>query len=423
MKASRHLQSLGAIAAVCLAAIALPLKPAAGAAAAKWTDRGEYDLVLTIRTEAAPQKRLALLDQWKAKYPKTELQQVRLELYLSAWQSLGDSPRMLAVAGEMISGGADNLVGLYWYTLLVPEAKEVSADLLDAGEKAARQLLAGLDTYFAPAAKPEGTAPEVWPKRRSEAEFLAHRTLGWIRWQRADYPAAEAEFNTCLKQDPNRAEISAWLGAVLILDRQPASQVPSLWHLARAASYRGGGALPDAQRRQLGPVLERLYTAYHGETAGLDQLRIASVTATFPPAGFDIESASAALLRKQDEELTRTNPQLASWLRIRRRLEAPDGEAYFAASLRNTALPMRLKGTLLRATPTGKPAELVLGVGDAAAEEVVLKLDTPFSQGAENGTVLEFEGTFDAFSKAPYTLTIMASQEKIEGWPARRSGK
>jgi hypothetical protein len=420
MKASRHLQSLGAIAAVCLAAIALPLKPAAGAAAAKWTDRGEYDLVLTIRTEAAPQKRLALLDQWKAKYPKTELQQVRLELYLSAWQSLGDSPRMLAVAGEMISGGADNLVGLYWYTLLVPEAKEVSADLLDAGEKAARQLLAGLDTYFAPAAKPEGTAPEVWPKRRSEAEFLAHRTLGWIRWQRADYPAAEAEFNTCLKQDPNRAEISAWLGAVLILDRQPASQVPSLWHLARAASYRGGGALPDAQRRQLGPVLERLYTAYHGETAGLDQLRIASVTATFPPAGFDIESASAALLRKQDEELTRTNPQLASWLRIRRRLEAPDGEAYFAASLRNTALPMRLKGTLLRATPTGKPAELVLGVGDAAAEEVVLKLDTPFSQGAENGTVLEFEGTFDAFSKAPYTLTIMASQEKIEGWPARR---
>ena len=419
MKASRHLQSLGAIAAVCLAAIALPVKPAAGAAAAKWTDRGEYDLVLTIRAEAAPQKRLALLDQWKAKYPKTELQQVRQELYLSAWQSLGDSPRMLAVAREMISEGADTLVGLYWCTLLVPEAKEVSAELLDAGEKAAHQLLAGLDTYFAAAAKPEGTAPEVWPKRRSEAEFLAHRALGWIRWQRADYPAAEAEFNTCLKQDPNRAEISAWLGAVLVLDRQPASQVPALWHLARAASYRGDGALPDTQRRQLGPVLERLYTAYHGETVGLDQLRIASAAAATPPAGFDIESASAALARKQDEELTRTNPQLASWMRIRRRLEAPDGEAYFAASMRNTPLPMRLKGTLLRATPTGKPAELVLGVGDAAAEELILKLDTPFPHAAESGIVLEFEGTFEAFTKAPFSLTVQCSQEKIEGWPAK----
>ena len=419
MKVARHLQSLGAIAAVCLAAIALPVKPAAGAAPAKWTDRSEYDLVLTIRAEAAPQKRLALLDQWKAKYPKTELQQVRQELYLSAWQSLGDSPRMLAVAREMISGGADTLVGLYWCALLVPEAKEVSADLLDAGDKAARQLLAGLDAYFAAAAKPEGTPPEVWPKRRSEAEFLAHRALGWIKWQRADYQAAEAEFNTCLKQDPNRAEISAWLGAVLVMDKRSADQVPALWQLARAASYRGGGALPDAQRRQVGPVLERLYTAYHGETTGLDQLRIAAVAATFPPAGFDIESASAALVRKQDEELTRTNPQLASWLRIRRRLEAPDGEAYFAASMRTTALPMRLKGTLLRATPAGKPAELVLGVGDAAAEEVILKLDTPFSHGAENGTVLEFEGTFEAFSKVPYSLTITASQEKIDGWPAK----
>ena len=64
MKVSRHPQSLGAIAAVCLAAIALPVKPAAGAAAAKWTDRSEYDLVLTIRAEAEPHKRLALLDQW-----------------------------------------------------------------------------------------------------------------------------------------------------------------------------------------------------------------------------------------------------------------------------------------------------------------------------------------------------------------------
>ncbi len=420
MKASQHLQSLGAIAA-CLGVLVFQGKPAAGAA--KWTDRNEYDLVLTIRAEAGPQKRVALLDQWKAKYPKTELEQVRQELYLSAWQSLGDSPRMLAVAREMISGDAGNLVGVYWFTLLVPEAKEVSADLLDAGEKSARQLLAGLDTYFAADAKPQGTAPEVWPKRRGEAELLAHRALGWIRWQRADYPGAEGEFTTCLKQDPKRAEISAWLGAVLALDKQPANQVPALWHLARATSYRGGGALPDAQRRQLGPVLERLYTAYHGETGGLDQLRITSVTAAFPPAGFDIESASAVILRKQDEELSRTNPQLASWMRIRRRLEEPDGEAYFAASLRNTALPMRLKGTLLRATPPGKPAELALGVGDATAEEVIVKLDTPFPHGSEMGAVLEFEGSIEAFTKAPFTVTVLSNPEKIEGWPANARGR
>jgi hypothetical protein len=374
--------------AVCLAAIAIP---APGAVDAKWTDRNEYDLVLNIRSEAAPQKRLALLDQWKAKYPKTELQQVRQELYLSAWQSLGDSPRMLAVAREMIAGSADNLVGLYWCTLLVPEAKEATPDLLGVGEKAAGQLLAGLDTYFAAARKPTATAPEAWQKRRAEVEFLAHRALGWIQWQRADYAAAEAEFTKCLQQDPTSAEISAWFGTVLALDRQPANQVPALWHMARASSYRAAGALPDAQRRQLGTVLERLYTTYHGETGGLDQLRTASVAAAFPPAGFDIESASAAALRKEDEELTRTNPQLASWVRIRRHLEAPDGDAYFA-SLHSNPLPMRLKGTLLKFTPANKPQELVLGVGDATTDEVVLKLETAFPNAAEAGTVLEFEG-------------------------------
>jgi hypothetical protein len=399
--------------AACLATLTLCASPAIGAA--KWTDRNEYDLALAIRAEAAPQKRLALLDQWKAKYPKTELLEVRQELYLSAWQSLGDSPRMLAVAREMISVGTDNVVGLYWCTLLVPEAKEVTLDLLSAGEKAARQLLAGLDKYF--------TTPEAGQKRRGEVELLAHRALGWIQWQRADYAAAEAEFVKCLQLDPNRAEISAWMGTVMALDKQPRNQVPALWHLARAASYKDAGALPDGQRRQLGPVVERLYTTWHGETTGLDQLRIAAATATFPPAGFDIESASAAALRKQDEELNRTNPQLASWIRIRRRLEEPDGEAYFAASMRGTPLPMRLKGTLLRVTPAGKPSELVLGVGDATAEEVILKLEKAFPNEAEAGTVLEFEGTIDAFTKAPFTLTVVASPEKIDGWPAPRSRK
>ena len=409
MKRSPYFRGLGAIAA-CLAALGFPVK--AGAAPAQWTDRNEYDLVLNIRAEAAPQKRLTLLDQWKAQYPKSELQQARQELYLAAWQSLGDSPRMLAVAREMISGGADNLVGLYWCTLLVPEAKEATPDLLAAGEKAARQLLAGLDTYFAAGATPRG-----------EVEFLAHRALGWIQWQRADYAAAEAEFTKCLQQDPKRAEISAWFGTVLALDRQPTNQVPALWHLARAASYRAAGALPDGQRRQLGTVLERLYTTYHGETSGLDQLRMAAVAAAFPPAGFNIESASAAALRRQDEELSRTNPQLASWLRLRRRLEAPDGEAYFTASLRNTPLPMRLKGTLLRATPASQPTELVLGVGDASAEEVILKLDPAFPGEAPAGTILEFEGKIEAFTKAPFTLTVLANPEKIEGWRARQPGR
>ena len=409
-------RSLWSAAFACAAVFALAAP--SGAAPAKFTDRNEYDLVLTIRAEAAPQKRLVLLDQWKAKYPKTELLQVRQELYFSAYQSLGDNAHMLSVAREMVTAGGDNLVGLYWTTLLVPESKELSPDVLSAGEKAANQLLAGLDKYFGAAAKPAATTPEVWAKRRTEVELLAHRALGWIQWQRADYPGAAAEFTKCLEIDPAAAEISAWYGTVLALDRTPGNQVAALWQLARAASYRDAGALPEGQRRQMNGLLDRLYIAFHGDDSGLDKLKAAAAASPKPPADFTVESAAAAALRKQDEELNRTNPQLAAWIRMRRKLESPEGDGYFA-TLKSTPLP-KLKGTLLRATPNNKPKELVLGVGDATAEEVIVKLETAFPNEAEFGTVLEFQGTIDAFSKAPFSLTVLSSPGQVEGWPARR---
>ena len=373
--------------------------------------------MLNIRAEAAPQKRLALLDQWKAKYPKTELQQVRQELYLAAWQSLGDSPHMLAVAREMIAGGTDSLIGLYWFTLLVPEAKEVTPDLLGAGEKAARQLLAGLNTYFAAGNRPAATTPEAWQKRRGEAEFLAHRALGWIQWQRADYPAAEAEFTKCPEQDPesrrNFRVVRDGAGA------GPAAGKPG----PSAVATRARGILPRCRRA----ARRTAATTRPGPGAPVCHLprrdsRTRSVADCLrgihlPARGIRYRIGIRRRAAQAGRGLNRTNPQLASWIRIRRRLETPDGEAYFAASLHNTPLPMRLKGTLLRTTPAGKPKELVLGVGDATAEEVILKLESAFPNDAESGTVLEFEGTIDAFTKAPFTLTVWPTRKRSRAGP------
>ncbi len=368
------------------------------ATAANWTDRKEYDLVLNLRAEPSPQKRLGLLDQWTSQYPKSEFQQVRLELYLSTYQALGDSQQTLRVAGEMLAAQPDNLVGAYWFTLLLPDAKAPSAGQLAAGERASRQLLAV-------------------PKPAAGVELMAHRTLGWIHWQRNEYAPAEEEFQTCLRLDPTAAEISAWLGTVLALEQQPEKRVPALWQLARAAAYRDTGCLPDGQRSQLSTVLERLYTSYHSDTSGLDQLRSAAAAAPFPPPGFGIESVAAAALRKQDEELSRTNPQLAEWVRMRQKLEAPDGDKYFAETLHNNPLP-KLKGALIKADPPGQPTELTIGIIDPAQAEIVLKLTSELPNDADVGTVLEFEGTVDSFVKSPFGLTVISDPSKISGWPA-----
>ena len=49
---------------------------------------------------------------------------------------------------------------------------------------------------------------------------------------------------------------------------------------------------------------------------------------------------------------------------------------------------------------------------------MVLKLASPLPNQAEAGTVLEFEGTPDSFTRSPFTLTLNLDPAKLEGWPA-----
>lgn len=387
---------------------------AISAAGSAWTDRSEYDLVLTIRSESTPQKRIELLDQWKLKYPKTELRQERRELYLATYQALKDEVQMFAVAQEMLSDQPNNPVGIYWYTVLLPEAKNPTPELLDKGDKAATQLLSSLDIYFGANKKPASVQEDAWKKQRIGVESLAHRTLGWIAWQRGNYAVAEGEFAKVLEQDPKNAEISAWMG--IISGLQTNRRSPELWYLARATALRDDGALPDDTRRRLHALLENIYAAYHGDTEGLDQLRSAAEKSVAPPADFKVESAAVIAARRNEDEVSLTDPELGAWLRIRRQLEAADGDKYFAETLRTAPLP-KLKGTVLRCIPANRPQEVVIGLKDPVAEEVVLKVNAPFHNEAKPGTTLEFEGLADSFQRQPFMLTILVDQDKITGWP------
>jgi hypothetical protein len=205
------------------------------------------------------------------------------------------------------------------------------------------------------------------------------------------------------------------LGLVSGLQKEPDQQVGALWYLERAAELRGDGALPLDQRRIISRLADDLYSAYHGTGDGLENLKSAAAAAAAPPQDFQIETAAAVAARKADEELTRTNPQLAAWVHIRRGLESSDGEKYLT-DLRNAPLP-KLKGTVIRVQPEDKPSEIVLGMSQPLTEEVVLRLATPFPNAAPPGTELEFEGAVESFTKAPFTLTLTVEHEKIAGWP------
>lgn len=389
---------------------------AQSASAQSWADRAEYDLALEVRAQPDPSTRLALLDQWKQKYPASALSQSRAELYLSACQALGDPVRVLTAAREMTAASPDNYVGLYWITVLSPSSAAPTPAALDEGESSARRLLAATEGFFnSPAVRASGLTAESAALERKRVQSLAHRTLGWVAWKKGNFEAAESELHSSLQLDPQSAEVSAWLGTIMTLQQNPAKQTPAIWHLARATYLDGEGALPSAQRRDVRALLEAVYTAYHGSDEGLDQVGVSSRSGILPAPGFKVETAGEAAERRKEEELLRANPELQPWLQIRKRLLTSNAETQQQV-LGETTLP-KLKGTLIRCDTPVKPTEIIVGIVDPAVEEVILKVGDGLARCPDPGAVLEFNGGLASFARDPFRLTVLVAPESVQGWP------
>jgi tetratricopeptide (TPR) repeat protein len=402
--------------AICLWTLPLLLMAQAGlrasSADANWTDRKEYDLVLTIRSETTPQKRLDLLDQWSKKYPNSPLREARLELYLQTYQALANPAESFRISREILAADRNSALGLYWCTVLFPELHSQTPETLSAGETAARQLLASSNTYFAPDKKPASVNAAEWQKTAAATEALADRALGWAGWQKGDLAAAEDEFTKSLGKNPQDAQVSAWLGIVLSLES--GKQMPAVWHLARATSMSGGNALPDEQRRDATKMLEQIYMSHHGSLDGLDDVRKASATNAFPDPAFTIDSATTVAARRAEAELSLTNPELATWLAMRRQLEAPDGQQYFSNNLQ-AKLTTTLKGTVVKSIPSRGARELMVAMSDQGGPEVTLKLNSPLQIYAGPGSKITFRGTPESFSSEPFNLVLTADASDVQG--------
>lgn len=375
-----------------------------------WTDRQEYDLVLQIRSESIPQKRLSLLDGWTKAYPKTELKKQRLELYLATYENLRDVSRMADTARRLLTADPSGPVGLYWVTVLAPEQSEMSKEQLELSEKSARTLQAKLDQFFAPEARPSSVSAADWQKQKLSVDVIAQRTIGWVAWQRGDFAGAAMAFSDCLKKDPDNAEISSWLGIVSGLDKD--QQIPALWHLAYATNNRHE-PLAEEQKHHMSNLLEHMYVSYHGSAEGLDQLEQNAAVNPFPPSGFAIDSSSLVAARRAEAELSKTNPELAAWMAIRRQLDAADGEKYFGSDLQGKPLP-RLRGTVLRSSGPRSARQVTLAMTEAGSPDVVLKVATPLSLLASPGQKVLFSSTGETFTKEPFTLVVTASYVQIE---------
>jgi tetratricopeptide (TPR) repeat protein len=414
----KYFRSLTGITAVAVFAVVAMTSgsPSAGAqtptgqAAApqkKVKDQGEYDIFNAVTKEADPKKKVELIKQWKEKYPDSDFKEDRLVIQMQAFAQAGQANDILATAKELLAAYPKNVQGLYWVATLVPGLSKDDPESLDLGEKAAQSLIN--------ADKPAGTKDEDWAKAKKDLEVLGHKTLGWVAWKKKNLDQAEQEFTKTLQLNPNQAEVSSWLGAVIFAMKKPERQSEVLYHFARASVLGPTeGGMPDAQRKASEQYLERAYTSYHGgDPQGLNALKQQAKSNPFPPQGFKIKTQQEIAVEKENE-FREKNPQLALWMGIKKELTGPNGDQYFESNVKGAAVP-KLKGTVISAKPPVRSKELIIGLENAAVPEATLKLDTALAGKPKTGSVIEFEGVPAAFTKDPFMITFDTEKAKITG--------
>jgi tetratricopeptide (TPR) repeat protein len=390
----------------------LGVLPSGQAQQKQWKDRAEYDLFEAARKEQDPKKKLDALNTWKQKYAATDYEEERLLMFTQTYQQLGEAPQMYDSALALLAKNPMNIQGLYFITTLTTSMGDTAPAKLANGEKYAKALLEAIGTLK----KPDNMADDAWNKELDALRVVAHTTLGWVAMQRKNHAAAEDEFRRVLKMNANNGQVSYWLATVIIAQRDPDKQSEAFFHFARAGHFAGEGAMPPEGRKQVAGYLSKIYTTFHGDESGLDELIAMARKSAFPPPGLKIKSKEEIAFEKE-EELKKKDPELALWLNLKKLLTGPEGEQYFANSMRNTKVT-GLRGYLVSANPPDRPNTLVLALSERGGRgEVTLVLDEPYRYSAPRGTTLRFEGVARSLSQEPFMLTFEVEQGQIQGWP------
>ena len=395
---------------------------------AEFKDRAEYDLFEQIRKEQNGNTLLGLLDQWKQKYPDSQFKDVRMSLYITAYQKLGDGKKMMQASKDLVAEFPKNFTGLYFMNLLTISLADNSPDALDTGEKAARGFLATFDEVYDKSKKPANVSDDAWIADRKNNEAIAYKTLGWVANERKKYDEAEANYIKVLERTPGDAQVSSLLGTAILRQKKPEKQAAGLYSFCRAAVYEGQGALAAPNRQSLLEYVQKQYVNYHGDRTGLDEILAMAKTSPLPPADFKIESKDEINLKKE-EEFKKTNPQLALWISIKKSLAGEGGAAYFQ-EVKGSEVPGgndvagtkvdKFKATIVSVKParpktTNPIKEIVVGISSPEMSEATLRFETPVSVKAEPGMAIEFSGVPVEFAPDPFNLTFDVELEKIVG--------
>ena len=380
-------------------------------------DQQECDLYNSILGDNNPKTKLDKLQQWQKSYPDSQFAKVRRTLLITSFAAAGQPKDAVAVAKQSLADDPKDFNALY-YTMFLTQQLYSAAQTpatLDDGEKASKELLASLDT------PPAGVAADQWAKLKPTIETLCHKTSGFVAMQRKNWDGAETELRKALQVNPNNSEVDYMLAFTLASKKDNSN---AIYYYARAAAFDGEGGLAAPQRQGVQAEVQKIYTIYHGNVQGLNELLAKAKAEPNPPTGYHIESkgelakkAAEADLAKE-EEFAKSHPELAMWKNVKSQLTAADGAGYFESSMKGAGFP-KMTGKVVKLEPEMRPKTVVLSVEDGTTPDATLKFEAPLPGKVDPGTELTFEGVPESYTTSPYMVTFTVDKEKLSGWTGK----
>jgi tetratricopeptide (TPR) repeat protein len=379
---------------------------AGGAPQKQAKDREEADLFNSILKETNPAKKLQLLDQWTQKYPDTAFKEERLKFYMQAYQQANQLSKAVDAANELLKLDPNDFSAHYTIASLTPFLGSTDPNVWANGEKSANAILENLEKQFAPDKKPANVSQADWEAAKKAALIVAHQALGWVNMMQKKNEVAEQEFIKTLELNPQAAQVSYWLGTCVLAEKNPDKNTLALFSFARAAAYDGPGALPPAGRQQVDAYLTKVYKNYHGDDPkGLADLKALAKAQPLPPPDFKIKTIEEVNAEKE-AELAKTNPLLATFLKIKEGLTGPDG-ANFWNEMKGKAMP-ELRGTVVSAKPSVKPKVVELAMSQSQTPEItIIAPETPARCKLDPGDTIDFSGSeAKEFTANPFMIKM-----------------
>jgi len=378
--------------------------PQEGGKKKEYKDRQEYDIIKKVYETKEPRQRLQLLDQWKEKYPETDFELERKRFYFASYQATQQTEKAVEAAKTLLEAAPNAFQPTYYIASTAPFRGSTSPEVLNDGERAAKALLNGLiEKQFDAKNKPQNVSSAQWEEAHQQALLNAHQTLGWVAMQRKNHVEAEEQFKEVLKIDPKMAQVSYWLGQVVLGQGKPQKNELALFSFARAAVYDGQGSLQPQGRQQVDQYLTKVYTKYTGTEDGLAELKNLAQRSALPPDDLVIESKSVRAY-KAEQKSRRENPKLWVFKDLKKALLGPQGDSTWS-ELRGTLTPeMRLYA--VSASPPDRPKTIRLTSEQGGSVEVVLNLENRLRTGVRSGSWITFEGVATSLNKSPFRLTL-----------------